>query len=117
MNIMNKEIKDLLLTEIGARLPYDLIVQIEVAHDVFVDSKVTSLTWDEGCNNWRVNDYLIENVKLYLIPFSEYFEKVGKEELNYFCGELDFNQQRQYCNRNHIDCGGLFLFNVAINKN
>ena len=113
---MTKEDKNLLVSEIFARTPYGVKVQIEIEDGIFEDNIVTSLVWDEGCKNWRVNDYLIDHVKLYLTPLLNFFDIAGDAEWTQFCGELDFNQQREYCNKYHIDCNGMIGKNLAITR-
>ena len=117
---MTKEEKELLLKDIFARLPYDLIVQ-----ETFQKAKGDSHVWD--CGPHYIKDHP-EKVKPYLRPLSSMTEE-ELEELNCLCYHNISIQDNRICgyicggeledvidwlNKKHFDYRGLIPKELAL---
>ena len=144
---MEKDLKDLLLKELCARIPYRVKVRIDVSHDCFLIENITTLFWDPDDEYACINGYKIDSVKPYLFPLSSMTEEQFNElksyvnlkwehntlelvewDINYKTLEFWLEEIPSYhvikvfdwLNKNHFDYRGLIEKSLAIdatNKN
>ena len=138
---MTQENKDLLIKDLCARVPYDLVVQIEdcgiwnlrgVDHDDSAELRDRVIVWHGKDYPSSKNSFPIINCKPYLFPISS----ITKEQRNEFPFELsllnafinghislfedeelsvdDIIRMMDCLNRNHIDYRGLIPLGLAI---
>jgi hypothetical protein len=126
---MEKDLKDLLIKDLCARLPYGVKCQIDTGDaDVYVDTLAT-ITID-GCvcfmETMDTEDALeYDNIKPYLFPLSSMTEEQKKVfdqcielELKAISGEIDHTQSTafevDFYNKHHLDWRGLIPMGLAI---
>lgn len=116
---MEKDLKDLLLKDLSARLPYGVKCQIDTGDaDVYVDTLAT-ITID-GCvcfmETIDTEDALeYDNIKPYLFPLSSMTEEQLLELASIsFENSIDSSiKTLDWCYRNHIDIRGLIPAGLA----
>ena len=112
---MEKDLKDLLLHDLCARLPYGVIVNINGISNVRLDS----VSWYEevSVNDHSTNLYYILEIKPYLCPLSSMTEEqklmyeglmIGTDNISYMLDVID------WLNSHHFDYRGLIEKGLAI---
>lgn len=116
---MTQENKELLLRDLSARLPYNVVI-----HTDFGDYKMIGLVGDrvltECEEEGRHNDFPIDVCKPYLRPMSSMTEEEKKELGRISCeGNIEhkygiFYRSQDYLNSIHIDYRGLIPKGLAL---
>ena len=120
---MTQEDKELLLKDLCARLPYNVICQVEFRENGKYNSKVMLLSGiftDEAYFTTKGGSIYSNEYKPYLFPLSSMTEeqsKVYHELINGMFGTsalINFEVSTDFFNANHLDYRGLIKKGLAI---
>jgi hypothetical protein len=107
---MTQEEKELLLKDLGARLPYGVNIQIYCDETGYFDETVWSVDND---GPFHVNDWSIENIKPYLRPMYPMAEDENSELLQLMGNGTDIQRIDFYLSH-HFDYRGLIEKGLAL---
>ena len=117
---MTKEDKELILKDLCARLPYNVICQVEFKEDGKYNSKVMLLSGiftDKAYFTTKGGSIYSNEYKPYLFPLSSMTEEeklmyeglmIGIDNISYMSDVID------WLNKNHFDYRGLIPMGLAI---
>ena len=125
---MEKDLKDLFLKDLCARLPYNVICQVEFKEDGKYNSKVMLLSGiftDEAYFTTKGGSIYSNEYKPYLFPLSSMTKEQEKEfnqllelELKAISDEIDHTQvtafEIDFYNKHHFDWRGLISIGLAL---
>lgn len=119
---MEKDLKDILLKDLCARLPYNVICQVEFKEDGKYNSKVMLLSGiftDEAYFTTKGGSIYSNEYKPYLFPMSSMTEE-QKNEYQYITerwmndSSYSISDSIDWLNKNHFDYRGLIEKGLAI---
>ena len=117
---MEKDLKDILLKDLCARLPYGVKMN-HIADDEHSPKTLIGVAKDmitlEGLGGYECVD--VEDYKPYLFPLSSMTEEQRREQEAYFiCIKHDMSfsicRYMEWCYKNHLDVNGLIPKGLAI---
>ena len=120
---MIQEHKELLLKDICARLPYNVICQVEFKENGMYNSKVMLLSGiftDEAYFTTKGGSIYSNEYKPYLFPLSSMTEKQSKEYHELIGGMfgtsalINFEILEDFFHKNHLDYRGLIEKSLAL---
>ena len=115
---MTREDKTLLLKDLCARLPYNVICQVEFKENGKYNSKVMLLSGiftDEAYFTTKGGSIYSNEYKPYLFPMSSMTEEQKKEWLYTLSSDYHITYDTvDWCNKNHFDYRGLIEKGLAI---
>lgn len=115
---MTQEQKDLLLKDLCARLPYNVICQVEFKEDGKYNSKVMLLSGiftDEAYFTTKGGSIYSNEYKPYLFPLSSMTEEQYREWLYTLSSDYHITYDTvDWCNKNHFDYRNLIEKGLAI---
>lgn len=115
---MTQEDKELLLKDLCARLPYNVICQVEFKENGKYNSKVMLLSGiftDEAYFTTKGGSIYSNEYKPYLFPLSSMTEEQNKEWLYTLSSDYHITYDTvDWCNKNHFDYHSLIEKGLAI---
>ena len=115
---MKQEDKELLLKDLCARLPYNVICQVEFKENGNYNSKVMLLSGiftDEAYFTTKGGSIYSNEYKPYLFPLSSMTEEQKKEWLYTLSSDYNITYDTvDWLNKNHFDYRGLIEKGLAI---
>ena len=115
---MTQEDKYLLLKDLCARLPYNVICQVEFKENGKYNSKVMLLSGiftDEAYFTTKGGSIYSNEYKPYLFPLSSMTEEQKKEWFYTLSSDYHITYDTvDWCNKNHFDYRGLIEKEIAI---
>lgn len=119
---MTQEDKELLLKDLCARLPYNVICQVEFKENGNYNSKVMLLSGiftDEAYFTTKGGSIYSNEYKPYLFPLSSMTEEQKQEyqhitERWMYDSSYSIGDSIDWLNKNHFDYRGLIQMNLAI---
>ena len=115
---MTQEDKELLLKDLCARLPYNVICQVEFKENGKYNSKVMLLSGiftDEAYFTTKGGSIYSNEYKPYLFPLSSMTEEQEKEWLYTLSSDYHITYDTvDWCNKNHFDYRGLIEKSLAL---
>ena len=115
---MTKENKELLLKDLCARLPYNVICQVEFKENGKYNSKVMLLSGiftDKAYFTTKGGSIYSNEYKPYLFPLSSMTEEQEKEWLYTLSSDYHITYDTvDWLNKNHFDYRGLIPMGLAI---
>ena len=115
---MTQENKELLLKDLCARLPYNVICQVEFKENGKYNSKVMLLSGiftDEAYFTTKGGSIYSNEYKPYLFPLSSMTKEQEKEWLYTLSSDYNITYDTvDWCNKNHFDYRGLIEKEIAI---
>ena len=116
--LLNTFDKELLLKDLCARLPYNVICQVEFKENGKYNSKVMLLSGiftDEAYFTTKGGSIYSNEYKPYLFPLSSMTEEQKKEWLYTLSSDYHITYDTvDWCNKNHFDYRGLIEKGLAI---
>ena len=118
--LLNTFDKELLLKDLCARLPYNVICQVEFKENGKYNSKVMLLSGiftDEAYFTTKGGSIYSNEYKPYLFPLSSMNEEQKKEWLYTLSSDYHITYDTvDWCNKNHFDYRGLIEKGLAIDS-
>ena len=115
---MTPENKELLIKDLCARLPYNVICQVEFKENGKYNSKVMLLSGiftDEAYFTTKDGSIYSNEYKPYLFPLSSMTEEQKKEWFYTLSSDYHITYDTvDWCNKNHFDYRGLIEKGLAI---
>ena len=115
---MTQEDKELLLKDLCARLPYNVICQVEFKENGKYNSKVMLLSGiftDEAYFTTKGGSTYSNEYKPYLFPLSSMTEEQKKEWFYTLSSDYHITYDTvDWCNKNHFDYRGLIDKSLAL---
>ena len=118
---MKQEDKELLLKDLCARLPYNVICQVEFKENGNYNSKVMLLSGiftDEAYFTTKDGSIYSNEYKPYLFPLSSMTEEQKKKWFYTLSSDYNITYDTvDWCNKNHFDYRGLIDKSLALDAN
>ena len=118
---MKQEDKELLLKDLCARLPYNVICQVEFKENGKYNSKVMLLSGiftDEAYFTTKDGSIYSNEYKPYLFPLSSMTEEQKKKWFYKLSSDYNITYDTvDWCNKNHFDYRGLIDKSLALDAN